>query len=49
MGVQEVIVLDVASSIAERPSVIVSAWESDQHTLTLIAIVIAMDHPMVRV
>jgi hypothetical protein len=43
---EEVIVWDVAGSMIERPS---AAWESDQHTLTLIAIPILMDHSMTRV
>lgn len=41
--------LDVAGLIVEPPSLIVPAWESDQHRLTLIASPIPMDHLMIRV
>jgi len=42
-----VIVLEVAGSIADRPSRIAPAWESDQHTLMLIARPTLMDHLMI--
>jgi hypothetical protein len=44
--VEEVIGLDVTDPIAERPSLIVPAWESDHHTLTLITRPTPMDDLM---
>jgi hypothetical protein len=46
--VEEVIVGGVACPIEERSSLVVPAWEIDQHTLTLIARPIPTDHLMIR-
>jgi hypothetical protein len=46
---EEDIVWDVAGPIAARPFPSVPAWESDQHTLALIARLIPNDHLMIRV
>ncbi|MDI3467344.1 MAG: hypothetical protein OJF50_006165 [Nitrospira sp.] len=48
MRVEEVILWGVVCPIGDCPSLVVSAWESDQHTLTLIARPIPTDHLMIR-
>jgi hypothetical protein len=47
--IEEIVVLEVAGPIAGCPSLIVPAWENDQHTPTVMAILIAVDHLMVCV
>jgi hypothetical protein len=48
VGTETIIVLAGAGSIAERPSLIVPAWESDTHRATPIVVPTLRDHRLVQ-